>query len=390
MSDDKNTTGAARMNGLRGEIDKLDREILALLNRRAGCSLEVGRVKADAKDLIFKPFREKEVMENLLETSTGPLPEEHLRAIYREIFSSSRRLQRPQQVAYLGPEGTFSYFAGVEFLGHSVDFIPMPGLPEVFQAVTSGETELGIIPLENSLHGTVGQSLDLFLRHEVFILSELFCKISHNVLSQAEHLADIKTVYSHPQPLAQCERWLRNNLPSAKLIPTESTAAAAVRVQDDPEAAAIGHKSLAAMFGLNILASGVEDLPDNWTRFVVIGRKQAAEGNRDKTSMLFTLPDKPGSLVNVLSVIAGQGINMKKLESRPIRGEKWKYVFFVDVECDLSLEEYSKAMTEVADNCHTMRILGSYPAGPSLDMSSTKGDSEDQTAAAPAATQTKR
>ena len=375
MTDTKKTP-AKRMEELRSEIDSIDKSLLELLNRRADCSLEVGRVKADARDLIFKPFREKEVMAKLIEASGGTLPEEHLRAIYREIFSSSRRLQRPQQVAYLGPEGTFSYFAGVEFLGHSVDFLPKQGLPGVFEAVATGETELGIIPLENSLHGTVGQSLDLFLRHEVFILSELFCKISHNVLTQAERLSDIKAVYSHPQPLAQCESWLRNNLPSAKLIPTESTAAAAQRVADDPCGAAIGHKALAAMFGLNILARGIEDLPDNWTRFVVIGRAKATEGNRDKTSMLFTLPDKPGSLVSVLSAIAQSGINMKKLESRPMRGEKWKYVFFVDVECDLGREEYARAMAEVAENCHTMRVLGSYPAGPSLDVSSLPGENE--------------
>lgn len=368
-SSENNQKPAVRMDDLRREIDSIDKAILELLNRRAGCSLEVGRVKADAQDLIFKPFREKEVFEGLNEANVGPLPPDHLRAIYREIFSSSRSLQRPQQVSYLGPEGTFSYFAGVEFLGHSVDFVPKPNLPEVFQAVSSRETELGIIPLENSLHGTVGQSLDLFLRHELFILSELFCKISHNVLSLSSKLTEIKTVYSHPQPLAQCENWLRSNLPNAKVVPVESTAAAAARVAEEETAAAIGHKALAALFGLNVLARGVEDLPDNWTRFVIIGPTPATGGNRDKTSLLFTLPDKPGSLVSVLNVLARTGINMKKLESRPMRSEKWKYVFFVDVECDLEGAEYARALEEVAHNCHTLRVLGAYPAGPSLDVS---------------------
>lgn len=361
---------AVHIEDLRQEIDSIDKQLLDLLNRRANCSLEVGRTKDQAGDLIFKPFREKEVMSRLEGLSKGPLPEDHLRSIYREIFSSSRRLQRPQRVAYLGPEGTFSYFAGVEFLGHSVDFIPKAGFPEIFEAVSSKDVELGIVPLENSLHGTVGQSLDLFIRHEVYILSELFCKISHNILSLAPRLADIETVYSHPQPLAQCERWLRNNLPRATLIPVESTAAAALRVKDNPKAAAIGHKSLAALFNLGVLARGIEDLPDNWTRFVVIGPAPATDGNRDKTSLVFTLPDKPGALVNVLRVIAQSGINMKKLESRPLRGEKWKYVFFVDVECDLGQGEYAKALAQVEANCHTLRILGSYPAGPSLDVSS--------------------
>lgn len=360
---------AARMDALRAEIDTLDRELLALLNRRAACSQEVGRIKAEERDLIFKPFREKEVLAGLAAANTGPLPEEHLRAIYREILSSSRRLQRPQQVAYLGPEGTFSYFAGVEFLGHSVDFVPKAGLEGVFRAVSQGETELGILPLENSLHGTVGQSLDLFLRFEVHVLSELFCKISHTLLSTAPRLADVKAVYSHPQPLAQCDAWLRTNVPGAKLIPAESTAAAAARVAETPGAAAIGHKALAAMFGLNVLARGIEDLPDNWTRFVVIGPRPASGGVRDKTSLLFTVPDKPGALVGVLAALSAHGINMKKLESRPMRGEKWKYVFFVDLECDLGSEAYARALADVAANCHTMRILGSYPQGPSLDVS---------------------
>ena len=361
----------ARLAELRTEIDAIDLAVLDLLTRRAGCSLEVGRIKAGTRDMIFKPFREKEVMDKLLAASNGTLPEKHLRAIYREIFSSSRRLQRPQQVAYLGPEGTFSYFAGVEFLGHNADYIPKPSFEDVFTAVSGAEAELGIIPLENSLHGTVGQSLDLFMRHAVYIQSEIFCKISHCALGKAARLADVKVVYSHPQPLAQCSGWLRANLPSAKVVPVESTAAAAARVAEADTAVALGPQALAAMFGLNVLAAGIEDLPDNWTRFVVIGLDPADEGHRDKTSLLFTLPDKPGSLANVLNVLAARSINLKKLESRPMRGEKWKYVFFVDVEADLGRDEYGVALRELGECCHTLRILGSYPAGPSIDVSNT-------------------
>ena len=361
----------ARLAELRTEIDAIDLAVLDLLTRRAGCSLEVGRIKAGTRDMIFKPFREKEVMDKLLAASNGTLPEKHLRAIYREIFSSSRRLQRPQQVAYLGPEGTFSYFAGVEFLGHNADYIPKPSFEDVFTAVSGAEAELGIIPLENSLHGTVGQSLDLFMRHAVYIQSEIFCKISHCALGKAARLADVKVVYSHPQPLAQCSGWLRANLPSPNGVPGERTAAAAAGVAEDDTAVALGHQALAAMFGLNVLAAGIEDLPDNWTRFVVIGLDPADEGHRDKTSLLFTLPDKPGSLANVLNVLAARSINLKKLESRPMRGEKWKYVFFVDVEADLGRDEYGVALRELGECCHTLRILGSYPAGPSIDVSNT-------------------
>lgn len=360
---------AGRLGQIRHEIDGLDSDLLHLLNRRASLSLEVGRIKADDAGIVFKPFREREVLENLMAANGGPLPNEHLRSIWREILSSSRSLQRPQKVAYLGPEGTFSYFAGVEFLGKAVEYMPHKDLDGVFRAVHDRQCELGVVPLENSLHGTVGQSLDLFLTHEVFIQSELFCRISHCLLTTETSLADVTTVYSHPQPLAQCGGWLRQALPGARIIPADSTASAARRVAGEKGAAAIGHRSLAALLGLNILARGIEDQPDNWTRFVVIGPAPAGQPGTDKTSMLFSVPDRPGALAEVLNLLAREGINMKKLESRPLRGEKWKYVFFVDVECDLGNEDYGRVVHELRRLCHTLRILGSYPAGPQLDMS---------------------
>lgn len=362
----------SRMGELRREIDAIDQELLTILNRRAALSLEVGRLKQDQRDIIFKPFREKELLAGLAAANPGPLPEEHLRTIYREILSSSRRLQRPQTIVYLGPEGTFSYFAGVEYLGHSGEFRPKPTLHEVFTAITRKEAELGVIPLENSLQGTVGQSLDLFLQFEVHVQAEIYCKISHALLSTAGQLADIKRVYSHPQALEQCSAWLRANLPTASIVPTESTAAAGRRVLEEPDSAAIGHIRLGQMLGLTALAQRVEDQPDNWTRFLVIGSVPAGTGNQDKTSILFTLPDKPGALAAVLNLLAREGINMKKLESRPFRGEKWKYVFFVDLECDISREEYQQVLTDLRDNCHTLRILGSYPSGPYLDVSTER------------------
>jgi chorismate mutase/prephenate dehydratase len=371
-----------RLGELRDEIDALDGKLLALLNARAACSIEVGRIKAGASDQVFKPSREKALLEKLIIENEGPLPEKHLRAIYREILSSSRRLQRPQRVAYLGPEGTFSYFAGVEFLGHNADFVSKPGLEDVFRAVTDGDCELGIIPLENSLHGTVGQSLDMFLSYPAFIQSELFCKINQSVLGRAESLTEVKTVYSHPQPLAQCSRWISTHMPEARIIPTESTAAAADRAAREPGAVAIGHKGLAKLFSLEILASGIEDLADNWTRFVVVGQATGKGEDNDKTSLLFTLPDTPGSLVTVLETLSQRGINMKKLESRPIRGEKWKYVFFVDVECDLENREYADVLETLKRQCHTLRLLGSYPAGPHLEVSEAEPESRPQTGGA--------
>jgi len=354
---------------VRDAIDQVDQDLLALLNRRAALSIEVGRLKAGSDEPVFKPFREKEVLEKLTRLNPGPMPDEHLRAVYREIMSSSRRLQRTQKVAYLGPEGTFSYFAAASYLGRSAEFVPQPGIADVFEAVHLRDAELGVIPLENSLQGTVGQSLDLFLRHEVFIQAELYCKISHALLSKGTDLARIEEVYSHPQPLAQCGGWLKAHLPMARIVPAESTAAAARRVLYNPKAAAVGHVKLSEMLGLNVLASRIEDLPDNWTRFLVIGPTETKTGNRDKTSILFTLPDKAGSLSAVLSRLAVEGINLTKLESRPLRGEKWKYVFFADLQCDLGQGQFTTMLDQLRGELHSLRILGSYPAGPHLDVS---------------------
>lgn len=353
---------------LRGGIDATDEAILALLNKRASLSIEVGRRKAGHASAVFKPFREQEVLARLVAQNPGPLPAAHLLSIYREILSSSRRLQRPERVAYLGPEGTFSHFAAMAALGHSPDFLPQATIGDVFAAVAGRRADLGIVPLENSLQGTVGQSLDNFQRHEVFIQAEISCRVSHSLLSTAQGVEAVDTVYSHPQPLAQCAAWLKTHLPRARIIPTDSTAAAAARVAGEPTAASIGHPRLAAMHGLRVLAGPIEDLPDNWTRFFIIGPEDTKQRNRDKTSILFTVPNRPGALHQVLSHLAGEGINMTKLESRPIRGEKWQYVFFADLQCDLSREEYKALLSTLNEHTHSLRILGCYPAGPQVDL----------------------
>ncbi|MDD2966896.1 MAG: prephenate dehydratase [Desulfovibrionaceae bacterium] len=370
----------AALASIRHEINGVDAALLQLLNQRAALSLEVGRIKAGDSGLIFKPVREREVLASLVASNTGPLPDAHLNNIWREIFSSSRALQRPQHVAYLGPEGTFSYVAGVEYLGHAATFQPCPDLQAVFACVHSGECELGIVPLENSLQGTVGVSFDLFFSYPVFIQAELFLRISHCLLSNAQSRAAVKVVYSHSQPLAQCGQWLRTHLPNARLVPVESTAAAALRAATEPDAAAIGSHSLASMYGLDILARAVEDNPGNWTRFVIIGSHSAHDSlsshqrtpqpgfcGANKSSVLFTLPDKAGSLAAVLMLLAEHKVNMRKLESRPMRGECWKYVFFADVECALEDPEYTDLVETLRNTCNSFRILGSYPTGPQMD-----------------------
>lgn len=367
-----------RLSTIRDEIDGLDGEILKLLNRRATLSKEVGQIKKNASELVFKPLRERDLLDKLTRENPGPLPNQHLAAIWREILSSSRALQRPQKVAYLGPEGTFSHFAGLEYLGHSASFHPCRDILQIFEEVCQGTCELGVVPLENSLQGTVGVSFDLFLKHEVIIEAELYSRISHCLLSNEENFQDISKVYSHPQPLAQCQGWLRSNLPNATLIPAESTAAAAKCAVSEPHSAAIGNCKLSNIHGLEILARRIEDEPGNWTRFVIIALannkndvqpRPTPGGNSgaDKTSVLFTVPDKPGSLSNILELFAKHNVNMRKLESRPMRGQPWKYVFFADVESDLNDPMHGKLLEDLGHACNSFRILGCYPTGPQLD-----------------------
>ncbi len=352
------------LGDLRVEIDSLDSEILELLNKRAAASLAVGAIKAGSSDQIFKPFREQEVLRGLIERNPGTLPPEHLEAIYREIISSSRRLQRPERVVYLGPEGTFSYFAGLQHMGRQADLLPKNNFEDIFVAVSKGEADLGIIPLENSLKGTVGQNVDLFMRYPVFIQSELYHRISHGLMTKGADISEIKTVYSHSKALEQCTGWLRANMPGAELVSVESTAKAAQMVSESDEpVAAVGHVKLANLFGLHVTAEAIEDLPDNWTRFLIIGPKPGQEDKRDKTSLLFTTPDRPGALVEVLNELSGHDINMTKLESRPALGEKWKYMFFVDLQGDLGAEEHASLIEDLKARCLTFKILGCYPAG---------------------------
>lgn len=351
------------LDKLRKRIDSLDHKIVELLNDRADVSLEVGRFKAERNAPIYMPFREREVMNKIADDNPGPLPEKHLRAIYKEIMSSSRRLQRPERTVYLGPEGTFSYFAALQHMGQSQYLTPKTNFEEIFRAVSDEGAELGVIPLENSLEGTVGQAVDLFMKYPVFIQGEIYHRISHALLSKTDSLDKVTEVHSHPQPLEQCREWLEAKLKGRPLFATDSSAAGAQVAAGKETAAAVGNVRLADMYGLNVLAERIEDHPDNWTRFLVIAPSPCKEDRRDKTSILFTTPDSPGALAGVLNTLAGSGINMTKLESRPVRGEKWKYVFFTDLECDLTKAEHESMLNTLREQCHTLRVLGTYPSG---------------------------
>lgn len=360
------------LDAIRKKIDEIDSGILELLNQRAALSVEVGILKANAGDRIFKPLREKELLEKLSEKNGEFLPDAHMRAIWREILGSSRQLQEPQRVAYLGPEGTFSYFAARDYLGSSTDFQPCRDIPEIFEKITNNSCHLGIVPLENSLQGIIGVSVDMFLKYDVAIVAELYSRISHSLLSREKKLADIKRVFSHPQPLGQCGDWLRTNLPYAELVSVSSTAQAAQLAADSPGSAALGNINLSTLYGLPVLASQIEDHKNNWTRFVAIGRRDenkldSEREMADKSSALFTIPDKPGTLAKVLALIGENGLNMRKIESRPMIGQPWHYVFFVDIENNLQNPVHTAALAEIAHSCLSFRLLGSYSQGPRFD-----------------------
>lgn len=347
---------------LRRQIDAVDEELLTLLNRRAKISLEVGNLKRGTGGPVFRPQREQQIMDALARRNPGPLPDTHLRAIWKEIFASSRTLQKPVQVAYLGPEGTHSYFAASGFLGQLMDYRPCTDFREIFSSVQDGRCSLGVVPLENSLHGSVVQNFDLFTEFEVYIQAEFVNRIQHCLLSCENSVDAIRTIYSHPQALAQCQNWLRSHAPHAVLVSVESTAAAARRCLQEPHTAAVGHRNLSALLSLPILASSIEDEADNQTRFVVLAPNPVENADADRTSVLFTLPDKPGALARVLDLFARSGINLRKLESRPLHAEPWKYAFFADLECNLCKPDYAKVMQALWEVCASIRLLGCYTA----------------------------
>ncbi len=359
---------------LRRQIDDVDARLLELLNRRAGLSLAVGQAKRQVSGKVFDPAREARLLEGLAERNQGPLKTEHIISIWRAVLSASRSLQKPCTVAYLGPEGTFSYFAAMDFLGESMTFVPCRDFNEIFRGVSLGRFDAGVIPLENSIHGTITQSFDLFSQYEVNIQAEFFSRISNSLLSREKELEKINTVYSHAQPLGQCASWLRAHLPGARLVSVESTAAAAWKASREDGAAAIGHRSMAEKLNMSSLADDIQDDTANWTRFVLVrageipaGSRHEAESEKFKSSLLFTVKNRAGTLSDVLNVFSAHKVNMTKLESRPLKGKCWDYVFFADVECDLAAAARADLISDLAACCTSLRVLGCYPEGPRLD-----------------------
>lgn len=351
-----------RLRALRDRIDEIDRQIQDLITRRAECAVDVARAKIAAGETSFyRPEREVDVLRRVRARTTGPVPAEEMARLFREIMSVCLALESPLKVAYLGPEGTYTQSAALKHFGHSVRALPLGAVDEVFREVESGNAHFGVVPVENSTEGVVNHTLDRFMSSPLRICGEVELRIHHHLMGKTKDLAGIKKVVSHQQSLAQCREWLDRNLPQAERVAVSSNAEAARLARGGKGAAAIAGSAAAEIYGLPILASNIEDEPDNTTRFLVIGRLDTQPSGDDKTSLLLSAPNRPGVLHELLAPFAVRGISMTRIESRPSRQGVWQYVFFVDVEGHVREERIQAALAELEQKAAFVKLLGSYP-----------------------------
>ncbi|QJA06203.1 prephenate dehydratase [Thermosulfurimonas marina] len=348
---------------LRQEIDQLDRRLLELLHRRFELAKAIGEIKRREGQGPLDLSREREVVRKLLDLNRGAFPEDSLRAVVLEIINACRQAQEPTRVAYLGPEATFSHMAALEFFGHSTEYVPLESVLDVFEEVESERARFGVVPVENSIEGTVSITLDAVSQYRVKVCGEVYVPISHHLLNQTGRKEDIRKVLSHPHALAQCRRWLRKNLPSVAVEEVASTALAARWAAVDPSVAAVASPLAARTYHLQVVAKHIEDYRGNVTRFWVIGKETPSPSGRDKTSLFFSVSDRPGALYAVLRAFAERRINLTKIESRPAKSEPWRYLFFLDCEGHVEDPGLSECLEEVRRHCLHLEWLGSYPRG---------------------------
>ena len=351
------------LSDLRDQIDSIDEQLLKLFNERAQCAIEVAEVKkaTDADAVFFRPDREAQVIKRLKSLNQGPLSDEEIGRLIRELMSACLALEQPLKIAYLGPQGTFTESAALKHFGHSVSTLPMSSIPDVFNAVESGHADYGLVPVENSTEGVVSHTLDMFIDSGLKICGEVEILIHHHLANQTQNPEDIRYIYSHQQSFAQCRRWLDQNLPGAERIPVSSNAEAARIAADNPEAAAVCGEPAVQAFGLRKCYENIEDVADNTTRFVIIGEQEVGVSGDDKTSLLVSTKNQPGALLALLQPLADHGISMNKIESRPAPSRKWTYVFFIDLDGHQQNERVAAALKELHEQTSLFKILGSYP-----------------------------
>ena len=364
MSDDKRERQQLtdRLRELRNQIDALDERIQELIARRAQCAQEIAKAKhASGTASFYRPEREVEVLRKVMKRNHGPLPNEDVARLFREIMSSCLALESRLKIAFLGPEGTFTHAAALKHFGHAVEIVPTSSIAEVFREVESDAAHFGVVPIENSTEGVVNHTLDMFINSPLKICGEVELRIHHHLLSKGKSLRAIKKVLSHHQSLAQCREWLDTQLPKVERVPVASNAEAARQAARNKSFAAIAGGSAAELYGLKVLAANIEDEPDNTTRFLIIGKLDAQPSGDDKTSLLLSGHNRPGSLAALLAPLSRCGINMTHIESRPSRKGVWEYVFFLDLEGHYQDEKLRTALAELEREAAFLKLLGSYP-----------------------------
>jgi len=352
------------LDELRKKIEDIDKQIIELIKKRVDLAFLVAKEKKKSNMSILDISRENEIMSRVRKLSADyGLLIDYIEDIFLLIISMTRNVQGILRVAYLGPEGTFSEIAVLKRFGYDIERVPVESISEVFDEVSRGKADIGVVPIENSYGGTVVQTLDEFIDSHLKIVGELYLKVHHSLLANVEDISEIKKVYSHPQALAQCKEWLRNNLPGVELIEARSTSEASLIASKESNAAAIGNEVLSRKYNLKILKMGIEDDPNNTTRFWIIGDADVKRTGDDKTTILCYIKDRPGALFDLIKPFKDFGVNMTKIESRPSRLKLWDYLFFIDFEGHVEDENIKELIREVEKNAAFVKIIGSYPKG---------------------------
>lgn len=350
------------LKSLRKKIDSLDKKIIALLNMRARITLDIAKIKQKSHASIYSPDREREVLRRLSALNKGPLNYPAVEAIYREIMSSSLALEKPLKIAYLGPQATFTHLAALRRFGSQVDYLACNNIADVFLEVERDAADYGVVPIENSIEGAISYTLDMLVDSDLKICAQIVLDVSHNLLANCPK-DKIRRLYSNPNVFGQCRIWLQEHLPDVEMVEVSSTTRAAQIAARESSSACIASLLAAKVYKLKIIASDIEDSPHNITRFLVVGKTDAAETSCDKTSILFSIKDKVGALHDMLIPFKKYRINLTKIESRPSRRKAWDYYFFVDLEGHKNNHRLKKALLELEKNCTFLKVLGSYPVG---------------------------
>ncbi len=362
------TSEQQQLQKLRGQIDSIDEKIGALINERAKFAQQVARVKNQFSDgelpVFYRPEREAQVLRKAMARNSGPLADEEYARLFREIMSACLALEQPIQVAYLGPEGTFTQQAALKHFGHSAHTISMPAIDEVFREVEAGAVRFGVVPVENSTGGVVAHTLDSFMDSNLKICGEVVLRIHHHLMASSVTSVDkISRIYSHSQSFAQCRKWLDANYPNAERIAVTSNSEAARRMQSEWNAAAIAGEMAAELYDLSVVAANIEDRPDNATRFLIIGNQAVAASGEDKTSIVVAMRNEPGALHRLLEPFHNHAIDLTRVETRPSQSGVWNYVFFMDFVGHEDEDKVAKVLAEVSAQAADLKLLGSYPRG---------------------------